>query len=501
MNQDAAEHPETPMEVAAVDLGSNSFHMIVARLSAGQLQVVESLREIVRLASGLDQTKKLSEDAVERALACLGRFGERLRSMPSGTVRAVGTNTLRVARSAGNFLQDAERQLGHPIEVISGIEEARLVYRGAAGALDDRGRRLVVDIGGGSTEFIVGENHQPLVMDSLYMGCVSLSEAFFPKGAITRKAMERAETRARLEMETLRERYRAVGWDNSVGTSGTAKAACAVARLHNWVDGPLTPDGLAKLRQALLDAGHVDEIHLDGIAADRKPVFPGGVAILNAAFETLGIETMEASSGALREGLLHDLVGRIQDEDVRGRSVDALARRCHIDVDQADRVQETVLIFCRQVGAAWELTEDQDRMLGWAARLHEIGLTIAYRHQHRHGAYMVEHTDLAGFSWEEQRVLAALIRAHRRKFPVSVFDALPERWRVPAKRMATLLRLAVLLNRGRRPEYLPPITLSAQGSTLHVEFPTGWLPEHPLTLADLDAEADYLKAAKLSLTY
>lgn len=493
-----SEKRSAPDIVAAVDLGSNSFHMIVARTVSGQLHVLDRLQEMVRLGAGLDEDSRLTKPAQRRALDCLERFGQRLRGMPVGSVRVVGTNTLRRARQADKFLARAQTALGHPIEVISGREEARLIYQGVASELADEGPRLVLDIGGGSTELILGEGREAKSMESLHMGCVSMSETHFPEGRITAKALRRAVTAARLELQPVAAQFRG-GWQVAYGSSGTVRSIGAVVREAGWSGNRITPQALEKLRDALLSAGEVSTLKLGGLSAERAPVFPGGVAILMAVFQELDIPEMRIADNALREGLLQDLIGRIQHHDVREQTITALSARYHVDRAQAERVARSAQEFLEQVAEDWQLDEEDAAALSWAARLHEIGLAIAHNQYHKHGAYLARFSDLAGFSRTEQALLALLIRAHRRKFPVKEFAALP---RGPAKRarcLAVLLRLAVLLHRSRTDAALPEMKLRAQKRGVRLSFPRGWLEEHPLTREDLEQENRYLRAARMRL--
>ena len=491
-----------PDAIAAVDLGSNSFHMKVARVVDGELHVVDRLREMVRLGAGLREDKRLSFDAQARALACLQLFGQRLRGMPPGTVRAAGTNTLRQARNAEAFLLAGEQILGHPIEIISGLEEARLIYLGAAhgiGASSER--RLVVDIGGGSTELIVGEGFTPHQRESLHMGCVSMSQSYFPDGEITPRQMEMAEMAARLEMRPVQNAFRAAGWQSAVGCSGSIRSIRDVVCASGWSDAGITLSSLLKLRKALLKAGSVGKLEVEGLKEERLPVFPGGVAVLLGVFQALGIEQMGISDQAMREGLLYDLLGRFQHEDVRARTVEALSKRCAVDTDQAERVRSTATRFLEEVSESWDLDDPQYLdMLSWATQLHEIGQSISHTQYHKHGAYFIEHSDLSGFSLQEQATLAALVRGHRRKFPKAVFSALPEVSAAPAKLLCILLRLAVLLHRDRQSaKQLPPVRLEAGRHRLDVRFPDGWLDSNPLTQADLELEQAFLKDAAFEL--
>ncbi|WP_421621085.1 exopolyphosphatase [Alkalilimnicola ehrlichii] len=490
-----------PDILAAVDLGSNSFHMIVARHEGGQLRILDRLREPVRLAEGLETHRTLSAPARERALACLRRFGQRLREVDAGGVRAVGTNTLRRARQKRGFLEEAEAALGHGIEIIPGYEEARLVYLGVARSLDFDGRpRLVVDIGGGSTELIIGAGEQPRAMDSLHMGCVSFTERYFPGGEITPACMERALTASGVEMEPVGAHYQAPLWAEAVGASGTIRAVANVVQAAGWCDYGITREALQRLGDTLLSAGHVDRLRLDGLSDDRRVVLPGGVAVLSAVFETLGVGRMEVAEGALREGLLYDLVGRLGEADVRAATVESLVRRYHVDELQAGRVAATAHYCLQQVAADWSLQRPfWARLLRWAAQLHEVGLDISHSQYHKHGAYITRHADMAGFSSLDQQLLAVLVRAHRRKFPVVEFDALPGSHRIPLIRLGVLLRLAVLLHRSRSETPLPDFRLRGNGHHLKLELPSDWLEQHPLVRADLEQERRWLKRADLRL--
>ncbi len=489
--------------LAAIDLGSNSFHMIVGRLKNGQLQLIDRLREPVRLAAGLTDDHRLRPEVAERALDCLKRFGQRVSGLHPDNVRAVGTNTLRLAQATDSFLDRAHEALGHDIEVISGIEEARLVHLGVAHSLaEPAGRRLVVDIGGGSTELIIGEGLDAIHLESLYMGCVSMTQRFFSDGSISKPAMKKAVLAARLELQASKQGFRQLGWSMAAGSSGTIRAVRDVVREAGWSDNGITPESLKSLRRALIEFGHADHIELPGISEDRKAVFAGGVAILSAVFHALKIERMRHSSGALREGLLYDLLGRIQHQDIRESTIQSVAKRYHVDLEQAQRVEETALALAKQLIAPWQLDEqDTERWLHWAALLHEIGLVIAHSQYHKHGAYLIAYSDLPGFSLGDQRFLSVLVRCHRRKFRKSVMEVLPESVRENAVQLGTLLRLAVLLHRNRSHSASPAVLASADKNAIRLAFPKGWLKNHPLTLADLDIERKYLKSAGLKLEY
>ena len=497
--------PSTPTTVrssgeilAAIDLGSNSFHIVVARAVDGQLIIVDRLKEMVQLGAGLDDYRRLAADAQQRALECLERFGQRVRSLPQENVRVVGTNTLRVARNAEGFLNKAEQALGHPIEIISGIEEARLIYTGVAHGLAPKNeRRLVVDIGGGSTELVIGERFVPLDLESLYIGCVTVSKRHFPDGKISGKRFRKAEVLALQELERVEKRFRRLGWSVAIGASGTIKTVAAIVTAEGWSQRGITRDSLKKLSGSIVQATTTDDLSLKGLSRSRAPTLPGGVAVLSAIFESLDIDEMQLSEGALREGLLNDLLGRFLHQDVRTATVESLMDRYRVDREQARRVERTLLELLPQVVTAWALPERRSiELCSWAARLHEIGLDIAHSAYHKHGAYVLENSDMPGFSRQEQRLLAVLVRAHRRKFPIGVFKNLPAHARV-TEHLAVLLRLSVLLHRSRTD--VSPVTVTAGKRSLEIVFPQGWLEAHPLTMADLQEESDFLRAADFEL--
>lgn len=484
-----------PQRFAAIDLGSNSFHLLVANYQHERLQVVARLGEKVQLAAGLDDDGLLNEAAIQRALDCLGRFAPFLSDIPHGNLRIVGTNALRDARNSQAFIERAEAQLGHAIEIIAGREEARLIYLGAAHALAENGRRLIVDIGGGSTEFIIGEAFEPKALESLRMGCVTFSRRFFPDGELNEKRMRRAEIAALSELANIQRPYQRLGWDDPVGSSGTIKAAASV--LHAYGDTPhegvITRSGLKKLRERLLKCKQLDKVELDGLKADRAKVFPAGVAILGAIFEAFDLTQMRFADGALREGVLYDMAGRNSAEDSRSKSLESLKRIYDVDTRQGANVADTAERLFNQVRHAWSLGPAQARHLQWASHVHEIGLAISHSQFHRHGAYLLEHSDLAGFSRPEQRQLAFLVRAHRRKFPLKEWQALPETQQASAQKLARLLRLAVLFNHSR-PEAMPALPLiNVDSDSLTITLPES--DEPTLLSTDLEQEQAFMQAA------
>jgi exopolyphosphatase / guanosine-5'-triphosphate,3'-diphosphate pyrophosphatase len=494
---------DEPAEViAAVDLGSNSFHMVVARHQHGEPSIVDRLREMVRLASGLDEEGSLDDASQERALSCLRRFGQRLRDMQAHQVRVVGTNTLRRARNSDAFLAKAEEALGHPVDVISGIEEARLIYLGVSHHTDaSDGATFVVDIGGGSTELIIGEGHEPQHLESLYVGCVGVSRAHFADGKLSAKRFERARLAVRLELRPVAAAFRRRGWKRAIGSSGTVRAARDVALAMRLADNGITLEAVDAIIEEMIKARRVEELALPGLAADRVPVFPGGLAILAEVMSALKVGSLDISSGALREGLLYDMIGRLHDEDARERSIRAMQRRYRVDLEQAARVEATAAALLDQVARSWQLTDRRLRQLMvWAARLHEVGLDIAHARYHHHGGYLIENSDLPGFVRLEQRLVASLVTLHRRKLDDPFLDELPGSWRPQMFKLVVLLRLATLLHRSRSPSNLPAIALSTGKDSLELKFPQGWLDDNPLTAADLEQETEWLRARGFELT-
>jgi len=497
-----AENVSAPSDMlAAIDMGSNSFHMVVARLVHGEIRTLEKMGEKVQLGAGLDAQNRLTDEVQERALACLGRFAQRLQGMPPETVQIVGTNALRIARNANEFLSRAEEVLGYPVEVIAGREEARLIYLGVAHTLsDDTGRRLVIDIGGGSTEFVIGQRFEPEALESMHMGCVSFRNRYFLDGKISRRGLDNAITHAEQELQSIRRQYRAMGWQSAVGSSGSVKAIGQVLATLKITDGTITLKAMQELRKRLVSMGHVERLGELGVRPDRQSIFPGGFAILMGAFQSLGIETMSFADGALREGLLYGIVGRIRHEDVRERTISALQERYHVDQLHGAAVEASAVAAWAQVAETWKINSFSDEdTLRWACKLHEIGLTISHSQYHKHGAYLLQYSDLPGFTQQFQWDLAALVRGHRRKFTAAIWaGALAED--IPRLRyLCILVRLGVLLQHARNLEEPPELTLKASANKLSIRFPEGWLEQRPLTLADLENERDYLLRQDFSL--
>jgi exopolyphosphatase/guanosine-5'-triphosphate,3'-diphosphate pyrophosphatase len=497
-----AENP--PDFVAAVDLGSNSFHMIVCSLNGGSLQVVDRLKEMVRLASGLNNKNVLDEPTQLRALTCLERFGQRIKNFPPASVRIVGTSALRRAKNSQAFLAKAEQALNHPIHIISGIEEARLIYLGVAYSLGSHsGRRFVMDIGGGSTEYIIGAGQTPIEKESVNLGCVLISDLFFNHGRISKNAFQRATLFAEQELEPFQKKFHRKNWNEAIGASGSLRSIAKVLQAKNWSNNGITPSGLEQLVNHICQCAHISELALPELDLERLPVFVGGAVIVYATFKMLKIEQMTVADGALREGLIQDLLGRIFDQDMRSATVAALAERYHTDKEHAARIKQTLKGMLEQLSHLDFLSANgaATQFLAWAADLHEIGMDIAHSQYHKHSAYIIANGDLAGFSSQDQNLLATIVKLHRRKFSRAVFKKLPYPWHETAPYLTIMLRLAVLLRRNRDDHALPDFELSIVKSAIRLKFPDAWLAQAPLTQADLVQEADYLKSAGYKLEF
>ncbi|MEO8333076.1 MAG: exopolyphosphatase [Gallionella sp.] len=480
--------------LAAVDLGSNSFRLQLARVEGDQLYMLDGLREPVRLAAGLTADRFLDAEAQQRALATLGRFAERLRDLPREAVRAVGTNSLRVAKNAADFIPQAEHVLGFPIEVIAGNEEARLIYLGVAHGLPkSKDNLLVIDIGGGSTECIIGNGLNPLKLESLYMGCVSFSSRFFPDGKITKQNLKQAELAARIEFQTIVSDFKGQ-WQQAIGSSGTARTIADILELNGYSTNGITREGLDRLRSHLLKVGDMQRLELQGLRADRLPILAGGFAIMYAAFSELNISDMRTALGALREGVLYDLWGRFHDNDMRDVTVRQFMQRYHVDTGQAGRVKKLALVFARQL-LGDEIIEAESHMLGWAADLHEIGISVAHSGYHKHTAYITANADMPGFSKREQVRLSLLSLAQRGNL---------EKLQGQLKNtedyiLAMSLRLAVLFYRNRSDIALPVLHGGFSGTRFQLSIDADWLSGNPLTEAALQDDVKQWKTLGLSL--
>ena len=491
-------------QIAAVDLGSNSFRLQVGRVVDDQIYPLDTLKESVRLASGLGPDKLLDEIAQQRGLAALSRFAERLRGFQPEAVRVVATNTFRVAKNVNSFIAQAEATLGFPIEVIAGREEARLIYIGAAHALPAaKHRRLVVDIGGGSTELIIGEALDPLVMESLFMGCVSYSRRFFPDGKVDRQRFAAAKLAAAREIQTIARAYGCIGWTEAFVSSGTARAIVDLLEengLNPEGVAGITPLGLEKLCALLIRAGSVSGLKLAGLRSDRIPVLPGGIAIMSAVVSELAINTANYSRGALRLGVLYDLLGRFHHHDMRDATVRQFVRRYQVDARQAVRVEETALAVLGQLIDLDAPEHENDvRFLRWATALHEIGLSIAYGGFHKHGAYIVRFADMPGFSKKDQEWLSLLLLGQRGKLEKITVQSAGDSAGDSLWRLVFCIRLAALLHRSRDDQSLPSFLATQTAGRFQLDFPATWLAGNLLSAAALTDEVSIWQRVGFSL--
>ncbi|MFT4634701.1 MAG: exopolyphosphatase/guanosine-5'-triphosphate,3'-diphosphate pyrophosphatase [Arenicella sp.] len=488
---------------AAVDLGSNSFHLVISRYNHGEFTVIDRQREVVRLAAGLDENSHLSEEVASRALLCLTEFGQLLASLPTENIRAVGTNALRRLHGKSEFLERAEFALGHSIEIIAGREEARLIYLGVSKWSSSQDEsRLVIDIGGGSTEIIAGKGDTAHCRESLEVGCVVLSSQFFADGNLSKRRFDKAILAAELAIQPVVSEFRMQGWSQAIGCSGTMKSMALAMVASDWSADTIRKDGLHHLLEKAIAAEHLDNLVVSGVSRDRMPVFAGGLAILIALFDLFDIQEMSVSDIALREGVLYDLVGRSSAEDIRDVTVSAMLSRWDVDAIHGDKVRSTASMLYQQVAVSWDIRDILfQSTLQWSAQLHEVGLQISHDRYHKHGAYVLANADMAGFAKRDQLLLAALISGHRRKFPLSVFESLPSTLVTPAKRVAVLLRIAVLLHRGRASVLDTAVRVNADGQCLSLVFDSLWLSAHPLTKADLKQESSWLKSIGIKLDF
>lgn len=475
---------------AAIDLGSNSFHMLVVREVAGSIQTLARIKRKVRLAAGLDQHNHLSQEAMQRGWQCLRLFSERLQDIPRDQIRVVATATLRLANNAAEFLQTAETILGCPVQVISGEEEARLIYHGVAHTTGGPDRRLVVDIGGGSTELVAGTGAQAAQLYSLSMGCVTWLERFFSDRNLERDNFEAAEQAAREMVRPIVPQLRQHGWQICVGASGTVQALQEIM-VAQGMDERITLPKLRQLKQRAIQCGKLEELEIEGLTLERALVFPSGLSILLAIFQELGIESMTLAGGALREGLVYGMLHLPVEQDIRSRTLRNLQRRYLLDIDQAERVSQLAANFCQQTTNEWQLDTRCRELLHAACLIHEIGLSVDFKQAPQHAAYLVSHLDLPGFTPAQKKLLATLLQNQSNALDLPLLsqqNAVPPR---VAQRMCRLLRLAIIFASRRRDDTLPAVRLRANDEELHVILPQGWLERHPLRAEALDQESHW----------
>ncbi|GGD76420.1 Ppx/GppA phosphatase family protein [Lacimicrobium alkaliphilum] len=473
---------------AAVDLGSNSFHLVIVRVTHGCVHIVGKVKQKVRLAAGLNQDLQLDELSMERGWKCLETFAERLQDIPPANIRIVATATLRLAGNAGTFLSQAEGILGHKIDVISGEEEARQIYLGVAYTSANQGNSLVIDIGGASTEVVVGKDFTPLKLASLDMGCVTFMERYFQQGQLTQCNFDSAMAAARALVRQIAPEYKTYQWRQCLGASGTPQAVTEIM-VAQGINDNIRLTYLQDLMHQCVEHGSLDKLDIEGLSEARRSVFPSGLAILLVLFEEVGIEQMQISGGALREGLIYGMLENIHHHDIRLQTLDSLICRFHIEEEQAHRVAETALALYRQLPQTELFCQmDAEGVLLAAARLHEIGLHIDYKLSHQHGSYILSHVAMPGYTKLQQDSIRDLILCHRQDLNLQPFSLYQQDVAIVLKMLCRLLRIAFVLSIRRKNNLLPAIELKTDDEAITLVFPDGWLKAHPLLDAELANE-------------
>ncbi|MBD1388011.1 guanosine-5'-triphosphate,3'-diphosphate pyrophosphatase [Neiella sp. HB171785] len=475
---------------AAIDLGSNSFHMLVVRQVAGTIQTIAKIKRKVRLAAGLDDNLTLSAEAMERGFDCLQLFAERLQFIPSSNVRIVATATIRLATNGAQFITQAEHITGNRIDVISGEQEAHFVYQGAAYTSAGSDQRLVIDIGGASTELIIGQGadiHQAVSLD---MGCVRFTEEYFADGLFNQLSFTAAVNEAKRIVAPLVANYQQIGWQQALGASGTLRAIQEVL-LANGYDDVITLEVLHQLQQRVVSAGKLSLLTIDGLKEERKPVFAGGLAILTGLFEALAIHDLRISGGALREGLVYGMLNVTAGDDVRQRTLSNLADKYHLDTQHGEQCRQAAMALCAQFEPHWPITEDGKAMLACAAQLHEIGFTIGFVNGHRHGAYILSHTNQPGFSTSQQTLIATLLGASKGDLSADSLQHLQGYDNEQVIALVRILRWAMILTSHRSNHLLLPLQIHCDGHEVHWQMPADWQKKHPLTAVNLAEESHF----------
>lgn len=493
------EQAEQQPYIAAVDLGSNSFHLVVARIIDGDIQLLHREKQRVHLAQGLNADFILSEEAIERGLKALAQFADTLASFTCDSVRVIATFTLRRAKNSATFIRRAKTVFPFPIEVVSGQEEARIIYQGVAHFEHFTDNRLVIDIGGGSTEFVIGSGQQPLSLSSRNIGCVSYGNDYFSQGRISEKRFNRAILHAEQELEHIANQFKNIGWQRALGTSGTVKAVRDILVALGFSHENIELSHLETLKAYLLQFTNCNELTIPGLTDDRKLLICSGLAILIAAFKQLQIERLSYIDAALREGILYEMCDRLQHLDIRQHSITSLQRRYDVDIAQANRVSQTALLLFNQVSSAWQLHQEHANTLVWAANVYEVGLQINSSSVQKHSAYILQNANLPGFNQEQQQLLATLVRFHRRKIRAEEIPNFSLYQLPQVVNLIVLLRLAILLNQKRRDDFLPDISLSTSEQQLELLIAPNWLQQQSLLAAYLHSEQKQLRKVAFNL--
>ncbi|QDP02716.1 guanosine-5'-triphosphate,3'-diphosphate pyrophosphatase [Thalassotalea sp. PS06] len=481
---------------AVIDLGSNSFHMMISRLVADSVQVVDKVKRKVRLASGLNEQGELDSKSMARGWECLSFFAERLQDIPAENIQIVATATLRIAKNAKTFLERAEQILGHKITVISGDEEAKLIYLGVAHTTISQNNRLVIDIGGASTELIVGQGFDPQLMQSLDMGCVTFNQQFFPENIYSEAAFKAANAQAKKVLTPFEHAYRDANWESALGVSGTLQAIMEVLTAQGRLP-IINLVKLQELKQQVLACGNLNSLDITGLVNERKPVFASGLAILIALFENLKIDELQLAGGAIREGLLYELLPNMRNVNIRMRTLNGLMARFNIDERQAYRVADIADQACQQLLSTWQFAQHYRSILQSACVLHEIGLQLEYKGNKQHAVYILQHADLAGFSTPERLLLCALVGNYKTDVDVTLLNRQTFAPLWSACQLLAILRLSVILSKRRKDDVMPEFSITGVDKTLKLTLPDAWLKQHPLVSAELKQEI--IDIAKLDI--
>ncbi|WP_341205935.1 guanosine-5'-triphosphate,3'-diphosphate diphosphatase [uncultured Psychrosphaera sp.] len=485
---------ENNSSYAVIDLGSNSFHMMIVQVVAGSVQVIGRVKRKVRLAAGLDADMNLSNEAMLRGWECLNLFAERLQDIPSQNLRIAGTATLRLAKNVDIFLKQAESILGQKIRVISGDEEANTIYKGVAYTSSSKQKRLVIDIGGASTELVAGEGDTPQICNSLNVGCVTFLDKYFPNGELSEQNFTNAIGAAELEIGKIRDLYKDFEWKEEVGASGTVQAIQEIL-MHQGHDEIITLPRLISIMQQAITYGSINRLNIPGLVQERRLVFPSGLAILIAIFRQLNLVGMTLAGGALREGLLYSMLPDLTKQNVRERTLNSVMTRYHVDAEHAKRVAELTINLANQVNSKWDMEQfDALDILRSAALVHEVGLQVAYKDQQIHASYLLANTNLPGFTEAQKNLLTALVRNHKEDIDQHSLSKQSSTSVLLACRLSRILRLAVILSLRRKDEVMPKVIVTVENEVLKLTLPDNWIGNNPLTEAELAQEASYQSA-------
>jgi exopolyphosphatase/guanosine-5'-triphosphate,3'-diphosphate pyrophosphatase len=484
---------------AVIDLGSNSFHMLITRQLADSVQVVDKVKRKVRLAAGLNAENILSEQAIAKGLECLNFFAERLQDIPKENIRIVATATLRLAKNRDSFINKAQKILAHNIMLLSGLDEAQHIYLGVAHTSCSDDKRLVLDIGGASTEIIVGDGFTVHNALSLDMGCVTFTQQYFADNCLNEDNFSRAIACAKAQIVPIKASFQKIGWQCVLGGSGTMQA---LAEILMFAHSPtiITREFLQQIKIKLLTFSRISEIKIAGLSSERSPVIASGLAILIALFEEFDISRLKLSSGALREGLLYEMLPNSRDINIRQRTINALTQRFHIDQQHAQSVKQQALNLYAQLKQVWHLPNDNAlSLLQASCDLHEVGLLLEFKYHQQHGAYILAHADLAGFSQSDRQLLVTLVRLYKGDIDTTALANQSITSKKSALHLLIILRLAIILCRRRKDDVLPHYQTKVTETQIHLCLPENWLAQHPLIADELIQEHQHLATVGFSL--